>query len=212
MAFQVISRISEALSAELPVHALFDHPSAEELCRHVRAERHEPSQPPLRPVSVTSSPHGKNTTRPSFSQERLWVLEQSGSTGSAYNMPLTVEIKGIPDISTLERSINEIIRRHDALRACFPCVSGRPAQTILPEMPVPLDITDLSHLPPKDQIIESHRLISKEARYPFDLTRAPLIRTTLIKLRTSIQHQTSSILLITLLVIGNILPGTGRAL
>ncbi|MDH5363353.1 MAG: condensation domain-containing protein, partial [Aigarchaeota archaeon] len=63
----------------------------------------------------------------SFAQERLWFLDQLG-TGSAYNIfhAGAAHIRGSLDVGALERSLNEIVRRHESLRTTFATVDGEP--------------------------------------------------------------------------------------
>src|SRR6185436_17288205 len=66
----------------------------------------------------------------SFAQERLWVLDQLEALGSAYNIPVAMRLRGALNVGSLERSLAEIVRRHEGLRARFPVTDGFPAQVI----------------------------------------------------------------------------------
>jgi non-ribosomal peptide synthetase component F len=79
-------------------------------------------------------------------------------------------------VPALEQAINQIIRRHEALRTIFPDVEGWPTQVILPEQPITLLVTDLSALPKSKAKVAQHRLASAEAERSFDLSTGPLIR------------------------------------
>ena len=70
----------------------------------------------------------------SFAQERLWFLDQLG-TGSAYNIPSAIRLKGPPNIKALEESLNEIIRRHEALRLSLIHISEPTRPTRASRMP-----------------------------------------------------------------------------
>jgi hypothetical protein len=52
----------------------------------------------------------------SFAQQRLWVIDQLEPGSSAYNIPLAEQISGTLNVSALERSFNELVRRHESLR------------------------------------------------------------------------------------------------
>src|SRR5215213_4124133 len=66
----------------------------------------------------------------SFAQQRLWFLDQLVPGAAAYNMPSPVRIRGSLDITTLERSLDEIVRRHDTLRTTFATADDQPVQII----------------------------------------------------------------------------------
>jgi len=67
----------------------------------------------------------------SFAQQRLWFLDRM-EAGTAYNMPWAFELSGALDVDALERSLLEIVRRHEALRTRFPEVNGKPVQRVVP--------------------------------------------------------------------------------
>src|SRR6266849_4455424 len=64
---------------------------------------------------IPRRPEGE-TAPLSFSQQRLWFLDQFEPGSSAYNIPAALRLKGLISISALEYSFNEIVRRHEALR------------------------------------------------------------------------------------------------
>jgi hypothetical protein len=85
-------------------------------------------------------------------------------------------------VTVLERSINEIVRRHEILRTTFTAVDGRCVQVIAPELSIPLTFKDLRALPPSKIETAVHELVKKELSYSFVLERSPLIRTHLVRL------------------------------
>jgi amino acid adenylation domain-containing protein len=118
----------------------------------------------------------------SFSQQRLWFLHQLEPGGSAYNLLYAFKLDGRLDLVALERSLDEIARRHEILRTTFAADDGAPTQIIHPPRQQPLSCTDLSQLPAEATEAEAARLIADEARRPFDLAAGPLFRRTLVKI------------------------------
>ncbi len=118
----------------------------------------------------------------SFSQQRLWFLDQWEPGNPAYNVFAAFRLEGILDPSALSRSIEEIVRRHESLRTTFTSEAGKPRQVVSPPRPVPLPFVDLSGLPPERSAVEVRRLGAGHAARPFDLERGPLLRTTLVRL------------------------------
>ena len=118
----------------------------------------------------------------SFAQERLWFLDQLEPESAAYNIPRAVSLTGSLQISALEQSVNEIVRRHEALRTSFVDVGGQPAQQIAAELELGLPLIDLQRLSTDEQQEQAARLAREEARRPFDLRHAPLLRVRLLRL------------------------------
>ena len=126
----------------------------------------------------------------SFAQQRLWFLDQFEPGSILYNISAAVRLTGPLKVAALEWSFNEVVRRHDVLRATFPTVDGKPYQVISPALPlrraqgqfVTLSVVDLRELPQVEREVEAQRLATQEAQRPFDLARGPLIRTALLQL------------------------------
>ncbi|MGB7925177.1 MAG: amino acid adenylation domain-containing protein, partial [Pyrinomonadaceae bacterium] len=132
----------------------------------------------LKPV-----PRDDGTTLPlSFAQVRLWFIDQMEPGNTFYNLPVAIRLKGRLDVAALERTLNEVIRRHEVLRTTFPTIDGKPAQVIAPSLALNMAVVDLSALPHAQREAETRRLVGEEADAPFDLSRGPLIRAGLLRL------------------------------
>ncbi|HWB39807.1 MAG TPA: condensation domain-containing protein, partial [Gemmatimonadales bacterium] len=118
----------------------------------------------------------------SFAQQRLWFLEQLYPGTPLHNMSRLVRLSGALDVEVLRRSLDAIVARHEALRTTITASDGIPAQIVSAPSGVALEITDLQELPEPEREPEARRLVAEEARHPFDLTRGPLFRATLLRL------------------------------
>ena len=118
----------------------------------------------------------------SFAQERLWFLDQLMPGSPVFNVPIAVQLSNAIDCNALQKSVNEIVRRHQVFRTSFITVDGRPAPLVSSDLEAELDVVDLTSLRASERETESHRLTNDEALRPFDLARGPLIRTSLLKL------------------------------
>ncbi|MGZ8846235.1 MAG: amino acid adenylation domain-containing protein [Pyrinomonadaceae bacterium] len=136
---------------------------------------------PAPPRNIAPLPRGTRAQL-SFAQERLWFLDQLNPDSAVFTVPLAVRLSGPIDPSVLERSINEIARRHDALRTTFATVDGQPVPIVRSELNVELSTIDLASDAEHERETRAHTLLSEEAARPFDLTKGPLIRTTLLRL------------------------------
>ena len=118
----------------------------------------------------------------SFAQERLWFFDQLVRGTSLYNLPAAVRLTGELNIPALEKTINEIRRRHKSLTTTFPTIDGQPVQVVNPAQPISLPILDLSSWSVAEREAEARRIVNEEARKPFDLAVGPLFRVQLLKL------------------------------
>ncbi len=119
----------------------------------------------------------------SFAQQRLWFLAQIESNSPAYNLASALRLDGNLDIKALEESLTEIIQRHEVLRTSFNNVNGKPVQVIHSSLNFEIPIINLSFLSEEEQKKEVERLANQEAKQPFALEKAPLIRIKILELR-----------------------------
>jgi amino acid adenylation domain-containing protein len=118
----------------------------------------------------------------SFSQQRLWFLEQLVPGSAAYNVPTAVRIHGPLDVALWQRCCNEIVKRHEALRTTFAEVGGQPVQVVSADGQPELAVVECPHLRDPGGEAELQRLASEEIQRPFDLRRGPLLRVKFFRL------------------------------
>ena len=118
----------------------------------------------------------------SFAQQRFWFLHQFEPNSSANNMPVVVRCTGTLDVDALERSLQEVVRRHEVLRASFPAKAGKPTQTIAATPAISLPIIDLQALPADQRDAEAYRIATEEAHQGFDLANGPMLRVMVLRL------------------------------
>ncbi len=179
IATQLMSRIREQFQVALPIRNLFESPTVEALARiidNMRPTATVAAEPKIEPV-----PRDQELPL-SYAQRRLWFLDQLEPDTPFYNLPAAFRITGPLNISALEASFNEIIRRHEVLRTTFAKKDGRPVQLIAPELTLTIPVIDLTHFPATEQESEALKLAAQEAQQPFDLSQLPLIRVKLLKL------------------------------
>lgn len=118
----------------------------------------------------------------SFGQYRIWFLEQMLPGNPFFNECYGTRFELPVNVVALEGAVNEIVRRHEALRTTFPVVGGEPVQVITANLHVPLSVISLNHLPVAEREPEARRLAGEEAQRPIDITKGPLLHTTLLQL------------------------------
>jgi amino acid adenylation domain-containing protein len=177
LATQLVSRVRKAFAVELPLRLIFETPTIAGLAAWIEQVSGQPSPaPPLRRAR-------RDGPLPlSFAQERLWFLNRLQPGSPAYNMPTALQARGELSPALLEAILNEVVRRHEALRTTFPWRAGQPAQEIAPPRRWTLPLVDLSTLPEEVGLAEARRLAAEEAGRPFDLEQGPLLRASLLRL------------------------------
>ena len=117
-----------------------------------------------------------------FSQLRLWFLEQLAPGNPFYNTPVAVPLACGLNPAVLHRCLEEIVRRHEALRTTFGSRDGQPVQIVGDQVNMPMRVLDLRSVAPASRRAEATRMATEEARRPFDLATGPLVRALLIDL------------------------------
>jgi amino acid adenylation domain-containing protein/non-ribosomal peptide synthase protein (TIGR01720 family) len=179
LATQALSRIQRAFDIDFPLLALFEGPTPRALA--VRVEE------ALRGGAGSATPPLQRAPRGgplplSFAQERLWFLDQLAPGDISYVIPLGLRLEGPLAIEHLQRALEEIVRRHEALRTTFTLAEGKPVQLIHPPRPLGLSLTRW----PSRSVQEREELARQgaidEARAPFDLATGPLFRARLFQI------------------------------
>ena len=125
---------------------------------------------------------GSNSASLSFAQQRLWLIDQLEPGNAMYNSPVALRLTGCLNVTALERTLSEIVRRHELLRTTFSVIDDQPVQVVAPPSALTLPIVDLSELPKAKRELVAHRLAAEEAQRPFNLSVGPLLRASLVRL------------------------------
>lgn len=125
---------------------------------------------------------GSAAPRPlSFAQERLYFIEKLTPGTGLYNIPSYFETRAEVDPRVLDRTLQEIARRHQILRTRFFEARGRPLHQVVPNAEIVLDVDDLRGLPAQEEVAMLERISRWNAETPFDLSQAPLMRARLAR-------------------------------
>ncbi|MFJ4527829.1 amino acid adenylation domain-containing protein [Streptomyces nigrescens] len=170
LATRLISRIRTTLHAEIPLRALFEHPTVAELA------------PRLTTAHTARTPLTATTPRPALlplspAQRRLWFAYRLEGPSPTYNIPHALRLTGPLDHPALTEALADLTARHETLRTRITEHEGEPHQTVLPadqaRPGLPLLDTTEDQLP---------RLLAEQATHPFDLTHETPLRATLYRL------------------------------
>ncbi len=171
LAMQTVSRLRQLLAVDLTLNSLFDSPTITGLTPEIDRLRQANSDTNL------IKPLERKDILPLSSLERsLWFFERLHPQSCVYNIPLTLELKGVVEIKILEQSLNRIIQRHEILRTSYLEVDGQPQKKIVPELSIKLPVVEVA------TETEAKQIASQEASQPFDLSKNILIRAKLLHL------------------------------
>ncbi|GIJ64867.1 non-ribosomal peptide synthetase [Virgisporangium aurantiacum] len=175
LATQLVSRIRSAFGVQLPLRTVFEAPTVAALAGLIATGEQAVDQP-VRPAL-------RDDTAPlSFAQQRLWVLDQLEPGGTEYTIAKIIELSGPFDLTAFERALDELVARHETLRTRFDHELGVPRQVIAAPQPVPLNMTDLGHLPESDAAARAHQQVTDEISGPVSLHAGPLFRAAVVRL------------------------------
>ena len=179
LAMKMISIVSRKSGRQVRLRFLFDHPKLSSFAANV--DQSPTTQIPLPPLHAAA---GGLVPTASFAQQRLWFLDQYQPAGSAYNLPLAIEILGPLDESALASALTTIERRHGALRTVFLTEAGELRVEITAARPKALPVVDLMVYPASERSGMAALKAGVEAGTPFDLAKGPLMRARLFRLDT----------------------------
>ncbi|HEU4326191.1 MAG TPA: amino acid adenylation domain-containing protein [Roseiflexaceae bacterium] len=176
LATQVISRVKSALGVGLPLRVLFERPTVAGLAAALADGSAAGPDLPLLPA-----PRGGPLPL-SFSQQRLWFLDQFEPGTPAFNLVSSFRLTGVLDGAALRRTLDEVVRRHEVLRTAFAAENGQPFQIIQELAGADLRFHDLQALAPPAREERARQLILAEGQHSFDLACGPLFRAALLRL------------------------------
>ncbi|MDJ0658849.1 MAG: amino acid adenylation domain-containing protein [Crocosphaera sp.] len=179
LATQVISRIKQQLNIEIPLRSLFESPTIAQLSVIINND--------VKTTNLTQKPTIKKVSRDqplplSFAQQRLWFLDQLDPGNSAYNISGAIQLQGYLNEEALEKSLNEIVRRHEILRTTFQTDKGQPIQVINSQLNIPIIKQELTSGSVREKETVIKQIAIKEAETPFNLQQGPLLRMKLLVL------------------------------
>jgi amino acid adenylation domain-containing protein len=175
LATQLVIRVRDVLSLEVPVQAVFEASSIAGLAATLR-EAAGTDAGAVRLVPVDRS----GPLPLSAAQRRLWFLNRLVPDNPFYNIPAAIRLTGRIDVQALTAAFSEIVRRHEMLRTTFSTVDGEPSQYV--RQPESVDIDELDVSADADPVGRAVEIVADAARRSFDLEKGPLLRVSLIRL------------------------------
>jgi amino acid adenylation domain-containing protein len=180
LATQMLSRLRQVFNREIELRAIFEFPILRDLSAHIDSISGQQQADALLPIV----PITRSEVLPlSSQQERLWFLDLFNSSGVAYSLPAAVRLKGDLNKEALRLSFQEIVQRHEVLRARFVQAGAKPQLQICEIVKVELRELDLrdpiSGMAAEERV---NRELTEEAARPFTLTEGGLFRGRLLRI------------------------------
>ncbi|HET8705236.1 MAG TPA: condensation domain-containing protein, partial [Pseudomonadales bacterium] len=176
LATKLISKMRELFKQEIPVRFIFENTTIERQAIALSEQTFPRISPPIKPID-------RSQPLPlSFAQHRLWFLDQLDPGNTAYNMPAALKLTGNLNVQVVEKSFEEIIRRHETLRSNFISRDGVAELVIHPAQSIKIPLEDWTALPGDEQSSKLEQEINADANFSFDLANDSLFKCRIIKL------------------------------
>jgi amino acid adenylation domain-containing protein len=173
LAIRLVTRIGQQLDVSVPVRVLFEAPTVSRLAAHV--DRVRLAAPGVRLQRVADREHAPL----SYNQLMWWRRQQHRPDSPGFNYVEARRLRGALDVDVFSRSVDEEMRRHDALRTTLELVGGEPVQRVHARRDGALQVLSLSDATPA----ALNAFITKQSDWCVDLlSDAPLVRVTLLRL------------------------------
>ncbi|MCP5425316.1 MAG: amino acid adenylation domain-containing protein [Gammaproteobacteria bacterium] len=133
--------------------------------------------------AIPAGPADRREAPLSFSQQRLWFLQQLEGPSPVYNIAHAVRLTGRLNKASLQRSFDTLLSRHAILRTAFVSVAGEAVQRIAPQLTLEWVEDDLSDRPAGERERRVQERCAELAGASFDFGQAPLLNARLLRLR-----------------------------
>ncbi len=179
LAIGLIGRIQAVIHVDLPLRHLFEAPTIHEIAERIIQLQQAGDSQAIPPIQ----PRGQDGPFPlSFTQQRLWFLEQWDTNVPLYSIPAMLSLKGSLNIAALKGSLNAIVQRHEALRTRYVLIEGQPMQIVDDQQEITLEPVDLRTSASENRMLEVQRLSQAVISEPFHLAEGPLLHAHLLLL------------------------------
>ena len=180
LATSITAAILAQLDVEVPIRLFFENPNIGYLAHWVEQQKASGQSTDTAAPLVAITP--TNTMPLSFSQQRLWFIDNLQSGSSEYHMPLALKVTGSIDLTLVKQVFDTILSRHQVLRSVYPATNSQnnetPTLTLrsMAEVDFNIAVSDLTHLTGEQLNLELNTKVSNDIAKPFDLTTDLMLR------------------------------------
>ncbi|PAU57644.1 non-ribosomal peptide synthetase, partial [Pseudomonas sp. PICF141] len=181
LATQIVARLRSHFKLDLPLRVLFEQPTVALLAVAIAARQADAAAPQAAMISAPKAQPRPALLPLSFSQQRLWFIEQLTPGTTLFNIPFALHLKGELNVQALHASLNDLLVRHEILRTGIRSTGGAPSQHISESLNIALPFEDLSGLAATAREGAQFNALQETFEQPFDLTSPPLLRARLLR-------------------------------
>ncbi|TSC34374.1 non-ribosomal peptide synthetase [Corallococcus sp. Z5C101001] len=178
LATRLLARMRDVFQADLSLRDVFESPTVAGLAGIVESLLRGEPEPTFEPIPVAPREGGLPL---SFAQERMWHQDRVAPNSPNTTVDVLLWLTGPLDAGVLSRALEEIVRRHEALRTTFTRRGEQPVQEISGAGPVCVTAEDLGA--PAGAWEEAGRRVAQLAQGAFDVREGPLFRARLFRVR-----------------------------
>jgi len=173
-AIRLTSRLHKLLNIKIDISAIFSNPTIRQLGKAIEREKQQLF------VEIKRLPQQEFYDL-SHAQNRFWILSHFRNGSEAYNVSKAFIIEGDFDISAFKHAFDVVIERHEILRTVFVNTTREAKQKILAPTAsgFVIETIDLQQQTNPQVIIK--QWLEEDAKRPFDLSKGPLLRTTIFQ-------------------------------
>ncbi|HIE01584.1 MAG TPA: amino acid adenylation domain-containing protein, partial [Thiotrichaceae bacterium] len=176
LATQLISRIRDNLTKELPIKWIFQHPILCELAEKITQSQTSKNAPQSGFIKVTKRDMQTDTAwQISLTELELWFMEQLyPHAADMYYLSSNFRFLGPLNVAWLEKSLMQMALRHEVLRSCF-IREGEKVIRVVPEtFTLPFENIDLRKIPTNEREAAALQQLASRLARPFNLAQGPL--------------------------------------
>ncbi|MFZ1289538.1 MAG: amino acid adenylation domain-containing protein [Melioribacteraceae bacterium] len=177
-ATQLISRLRDTFKKEIPFQTVFDSIDLKDLSNRIENDFLESK---LNSTKIDRISRDQNIPL-SYSQQRLWFLDQLRPGDSSYNIPTVLRITGDLNFNYLERSLNLLIEKYEILRTTFESIEGKPYQKINEKCNLEIQRRICVGSTNEEKLNFAKTLVIEKSSISFDLSTLFLLRCEIIEI------------------------------
>ncbi|MDH3440957.1 MAG: amino acid adenylation domain-containing protein, partial [Gammaproteobacteria bacterium] len=174
---KIMMKIRNELSVEVSFQQMFEAPTIRQIGEIIDGQSDRTN--PVTPIPYVDP---ADKVRLSYTQERIWYLQQLDPESSAYNIPFSWRVRGPLDISCLETAVSNIAARHDVLRTRFVLADDIPVQIVASDIDIEIECRSFEDVSSDRNLEDVRRFAQMDSRRAFDLEQGPLFRLAVVHL------------------------------
>lgn len=179
LAVKLLNEVQRQFNFELAVRDVFESRHLEALARIIDTSGQKVTLPAIAPL-LREQKFKETEYNLSFSQQRLWFIDQLQEGSAEYNIPMAYEIEGKFNVSLAEKAISIIIERHEVLRTVYRESDSGSVQVIQPAEAFKFSHFDFTGVVNSDDRVKM--LMTDEVKKAFDLTEDLMLRGSVVEL------------------------------